>query len=1053
MKSSENAIAKNTKKELEQLLQLKTEELEQHKQEQKIALALERVQEKAMAMRSSTDIPGATAVVFNELTGLGIELERCGIGIFNETPIMELWSTPLSQEKKQVVEVITGKINSNFHPMTQESYQAWKDKEDFFSYELKGAQVKKYYDLLEKEPGYNFPKVTNYAERQILNSFNFNEGAIFVYSRDILPDETIQIIHRFSKVFSHTYRRYLDIVKAETQAREAQIEASLERVRAKAMSMYSSKDISGATAVVFNELTRLGVQMERCGITLLNDTPIMEVWSTPLSPKNKQVTDVITGNLDTRIHPLLQGIYKTWTEKKEIFTYEMEGEEIRKYYELLEKAPEYRFPKTTKYKKRQVSYVCYFKEGGLFVITENELSGEKKQIILRFTKVFSLTYRRYLDIVKAETQTREAQIEASLERVRAKALAMHSSEDISGATAVVFDELSRLGIEMERCGIVILDETPIMEVWSTLLSPENKKVIDVVNGKINSDMHVMLQEVYKAWNDKKDFFSYALAGDEVKKYYSKLEKEPEYQFPKIANYPDRHVANCFYFNEGYVFAYTLNYLSDDEINVFQRFTNVFSLTYRRYQDLIKAEAQAREATKQASLYRVRGEIASMRNAEDLKRITPVIWRELKELGVPFIRCGVFIVDEETEKTTAYLSTPEGKALAVLNLKYDENKLTKNTVDFWKKNQVYIEHWNKEDFINWLKSMMKKGQVQSAEEYQGSTAAPESLHLNFVPFKQGMLYVGNISPLSQEELDLVNSLANSFSVAYARYEDFNKLEFAKEQIEKTLDDLKAAQTQLIHSEKMASLGELTAGIAHEIQNPLNFVNNFSEISTELIDEMNEELKKGDMEEVKYLASDIKQNLEKINHHGKRASGIVKGMLEHSRTSTGKKEPTDINALVDEYLRLSYHGLRAKDKSFNADFKTEFDESLPKINVIPQDIGRVLLNLINNAFYVVNEKAKQNIEGYKPEVIVSTSSSPFEDGGSRGVKITVSDNGNGIPESIKDKIFQPFFTTKPTGSGTGLGLSLSYDIVKAHGGELKVVSTKGEGSEFIIQLPLI
>jgi signal transduction histidine kinase len=177
-----------------------------------------------------------------------------------------------------------------------------------------------------------------------------------------------------------------------------------------------------------------------------------------------------------------------------------------------------------------------------------------------------------------------------------------------------------------------------------------------------------------------------------------------------------------------------------------------------------------------------------------------------------------------------------------------------------------------------------------------------------------------------------------------------------------------------------------------------------------------------------------------------------MLQHSRTSTGQKELTDINALADEYLRLAYHGLRAKDKSFNADFKTEFDPNLPKINVIPQDIGRVLLNLINNAFYVVNEKAKQNVDGYKPEVVVSTSSSPFEEGGNRGVKIIVKDNGNGIPDSIKDKIFQPFFTTKPTGQGTGLGLSLSYDIVKAHGGEIKVESKEGEGTEFIIHLPL-
>lgn len=285
------------------------------------------------------------------------------------------------------------------------------------------------------------------------------------------------------------------------------------------------------------------------------------------------------------------------------------------------------------------------------------------------------------------------------------------------------------------------------------------------------------------------------------------------------------------------------------------------------------------------------------------------------------------------------------------------------------------------------------------------------------------------------------------------------------LKQSLADLKSTQAQLIQSEKMASLGELTAGIAHEIQNPLNFVNNFSEVSNELIDEMYEELKNGDIEEAKAISTDIKTNLEKINHHGKRASDIVKGMLEHSRKSTGEKVPTDINAMCNEYLKLAYHGYRAKDKSFNADFESKVDENLPKINVIPQDMGRVLLNLINNAFYVVNEKhkllklAEPKSDGnrtdlaYKPKVTITTQVT------NNLAIISIKDNGSGIPEDIKDKIFQPFFTTKPTGQGTGLGLSLSYDIVKAHGGELTVESYTGPETKnkeystiFTISLPL-
>ncbi len=274
---------------------------------------------------------------------------------------------------------------------------------------------------------------------------------------------------------------------------------------------------------------------------------------------------------------------------------------------------------------------------------------------------------------------------------------------------------------------------------------------------------------------------------------------------------------------------------------------------------------------------------------------------------------------------------------------------------------------------------------------------------------------------------------------------------KNELQETLVLLQTTQQQLIQSEKLASLGELTAGIAHEIQNPLNFVNNFSEVNTELIDEMQEEITKGNLEEVIAIAHDIKENQQKINLHGKRADSIVKGMLQHSRISSGTKELTDVNALADEYLRLAYHGLRAKDKSFNAELITHFDEKLPKINIVPQDVGRVMLNLFNNAFYAVHQKQKTAGTAYRPTIEMSTKLISSHKGG-RMVEITVKDNGNGIPDSIKEKIMQPFFTTKPTGEGTGLGLSLSYDIVvKGHNGSININTVEGEGSEFIVALP--
>lgn len=275
------------------------------------------------------------------------------------------------------------------------------------------------------------------------------------------------------------------------------------------------------------------------------------------------------------------------------------------------------------------------------------------------------------------------------------------------------------------------------------------------------------------------------------------------------------------------------------------------------------------------------------------------------------------------------------------------------------------------------------------------------------------------------------------------------------LEETVKELKATQAQLIQQEKLASLGELTAGIAHEIQNPLNFVNNFSEVSMELIDEMEAEIAKGDMEEANAIAADIKQNLEKIRHHGKRADGIVKGMLQHSRASSNVKEPANLNTIADEYFRLAYHGLRAKDKSFNAELVSNFDEHLPLVNMVSQDVGRVLLNMFTNAFYAVHQKQKTIGGDFKPKVEVSTRKipTPTSGGGGTSVEVIVRDNGTGIPEAIKDKIMQPFFTTKPAGEGTGLGLSLSYDIiVKAHKGTININSKEGEGSEFIITLPV-
>jgi signal transduction histidine kinase len=557
-------------------------------------------------------------------------------------------------------------------------------------------------------------------------------------------------------------------------------------------------------------------------------------------------------------------------------------------------------------------------------------------------------------------------------------------------------------------------------------------------------IHPLVQGLFKAWKSGEKTYGYELKGKDAERYYSALRKLDDYKLPERANLSERHIANGYLFKEGALFAYTEDYFTEEESQVFQRFTNVFTLTYSRYLDLKQAEAREEDAVKQASLDRVRAEIASMRNTDDLQRITPLVWRELGSLGVPFFRCGIFIMDESVETVHMYLSTPTGEPLAAMDLGFDESAIpmVQEAVFHWKTQTVHVTHWDRQQFMSFTESLKKRRLIKSLKTYQLGEQPPESLNLHFVPFNQGMLYVGSSQVLEDDQIELVHSLAEAFSVAYARYEDFVKLEEAMKRVENTLTELKSAQNQLIHSEKMASLGELTAGIAHEIQNPLNFVNNFSEVSGELIEELKNEIQAGNLKEALEIGQDLIQNIEKINHHGQRASSIVKGMLQHSRSGSDQKELTDINSLTDEYLRLAYHGFRAKDKSFNANYKTELADGLPKLNVVPQDIGRVLLNLINNAFQAVRDVEK-------PEVVVGTKH------GAKSIEVSVKDNGPGIPEGIKEKIFQPFFTTKPAGEGTGLGLSLSYDIVtKGHGGKLMLnTPANGKaGTEFVIFLPV-
>ncbi len=1032
--------------------------------EAQIELALERVRSKTMAMHNSQEVGESVATLFEELVTLslmGVE-DRCGVGIMQPDEMMELWT---ADKTSGTTSLTIGHLDMRLHQLGKNVYQNWLDKKETYEYTLEGDDKFQYYEAIRNEAKYKIKQDYYSAYEKIVHTdFFFKEGCLFVFSLNTFTTEAKSIFIRFANVFGQTYRRYLDLQNAEAQAKEAQIEAALEKVRSRTMAMQHSDELRTVVLTVYEQLNKLNFNAQACNIVIADrSTGNREFWvsgfSQELYPESYKVPYID--------HPYVNDQLNAWKKGDQYNVVEYSGQKKKDFDKIFFTETDFKnVPADAKRMMMETPSVmfstAFFSHGSIQALGNAALSAENADILKRFAKVFEQTYTRFLDLQKAEDQAREATIEAALEKVRGRAMAMQNSNDVSATITVVFTELQKLGIKPFRSGVGLLTKgsRKIKYYSAGNFNHNDASNIQLVMDSELAD-HELLSKFYNSWVTQEDYFP-LLKGDQLASFFKKINLDIPDQFFKDANF-ELH-GYTLQFPEGSFYGWSEKPFSEEEVKILQRFKTIVALTFRRYLELQSAETNALEALRSASLDRVRAEIASMRTKQDLERITPLIWEELTMLTIPFVRCGVFIMDDQEELIHTFLSTPEGKAIAAFHLPYDSPGRTSEILAHWIHKQVYIEHWDETAFSDLGDLLVKQGALPSKDIYL-KTMPQGGIYLHCLPFMQGMLYVGNSVKLKEEDIQLIQSVANAFSTAYARYEDFNKLEAAKEQVEKTLLDLKQAQQQLVQSEKMASLGELTAGIAHEIQNPLNFVNNFSELSVDLAKELKEEVEKleipeKDKEYVAEILGDLTLNQEKINHHGKRASDIIKGMLEHSRTSTGQKELRDINSLCDEYLRLSHQGWRSKNKDFNAAIETQFDPNLPRVNIIPQDIGRVILNLINNAFYAVNEKSKvetskaksrpsgsQKSEStYSPTVSITTQLTANSQ-----LLIAVKDNGSGIPNSIKEKIFQPFFTTKPTGQGTGLGLSLAYDIVKAHGGELKLETNENKGSKFIIQLP--
>ncbi len=1049
---------------------LDLQKAEAQSRETQIELALEKVRSRTMAMQHSDELQETSLLLDQEVRVLGISTRGCAFNIYGENDATEWFSS----EQGTMPVYRTPREN-----VFLEYYEAGKRGESLYIKEFEGNACAAHYDYLCTLPvmgkalrelkanGGSFPK------KQIDHAIFFKYGYLLFITLDFVP-EAHDIFKRFAKVFEQTYTRFLDLQKAEAQAREAQIETALERVRSRTMAMQNSEELEEVILEVLRKLQGLGISMTQraTGIfTYEDENKDYTQWVA--SPEYNSILSFNTPYFD---HPVQNDIWNARQNGTVFYAkpypVEVKNSLFKYFFTLpaLKNMPKAEKTKALNFKHYSVS-IAFQKQAALVVVDHSgiPLTEAENSILIRLSKVFNQTYTRFLDLQKAEAQAREAQIEAALEKVRSRSMAMQKSTELLEVILVVSEQLQALEFRFSTASFLNNNLEDDYIFW---VAPYG--LPEPVRFMLPYKDIPMIRKLRNAQKKKLSFFTDVSSIKEHQQWFQHLldySKENTYSKEIIDYQMSKGLARSIAIQDNIMLAIANNKsqpYSETENKIIARFGQVFEQSYTRFLDLEKAEAQAKEAQIEGALEKVRSVTLSLKKSDELLDVAEVLYHQLFELGFNNIRN--VIIDIHIDDKGGFLDydySPEmGKSVTLMS--YNDHPIIDK--------QVKEIHASKDGFFeiilegNDLQELIDL-RIKNGEKEDPGLNFTEQLTYNLYSFGKGEIGISTFGLLSEDQKILLKRFRNVFTFAYKRYNDLKQAEelanqaqidlknliIAKKKTDDALIELKATQSQLIQSEKMASLGELTAGIAHEIQNPLNFVNNFSEVSYELIDEIKESRAKKQERRPKTaedeiedeILEDIKQNLEKINHHGKRADAIVKGMLQHSRSSSGTKEPTDINKLADEYLRLAYHGLRAKDKSFNATLETDFDDSIGMVSVVPQDIGRVILNLITNAFYATNEKLTfRQAQGDKYEPTVTVSTKKFEN----SAKIKIKDNANGIPAKVLDKIFQPFFTTKPTGQGTGLGLSLAYDIVKAHGGQLKVNTEENVGTEFIISLTL-
>jgi signal transduction histidine kinase len=1077
LSEEEKHILKRFSKEFERAYTrfLDLQKAEAQAREAQIEAALERVRSRSLAMHRSDELEQVAASLFEAIVGLGIAMDGALLFVFDrEKRNITLWVTIVQLTNPVLIEL----------PYEEEMkdneiiLDYWKatDQGQALSKVYTGEAKNEYFRYVQR---HNSSKISVQTKNHLIDlpawhlSFAAEKNTMLgldSWSGHLFTESDLNTLRKFARAFEQAYVRFLDLQKAESQAREAQIQLALERVRARTMAMQSSEELAEVSYLLNKQVVELGIPTRGCAFNIYNEHDSTE-WFSDLE-----------GTLPPYPTPreyIFKKYYEAGQRGESLLVDEFSGDRIKELYQYfasrnnfeneaidnhLAKAPEY-----------QINYMAYFKYGYLLFVTLVP-APEAHDVFKRFAKEFEQTYTRFLDLQKAEAQAREAQIEAALERVRSRTMAMQKSEELADAAYVLFEQLNILGVTHERINIGIVDEeNKCIDFWVT--EQGGQKLQTKFSGIISEP--TTLSKSYEAWKKGAKSLVVDLQGEDLQSWLSYMEEEIKIPFNK-AYLHTRRVQTAGFFSKGMLVVTSPEPLQDEAVYLLEKFAKVFDLTYTRFNDLLLAEAQAKEAQIELSLEKIRAQVASMQESTDLLDIMVNIRSEFVALGheAHYFWYMRWLPEKYEKAMTSGDGTQVGMVMNLPRHMHGDIPLVAN----WELGEepTLVFPMEVDTAVAYIDKMITLGDFIQIDPQ--APTLDDIRHIGGLTFVMartsqgeiGYSLPGYVPNPSLEAVGTLARFAGVFDLAYKRFEDLKKAEKdlveikeAKKKAEEALVELKATQSQLVQQEKLASLGQLTAGIAHEIKNPLNFVNNFSEVSIEMIEEIRESrLKtqdsrhKTEADEIEdEILEDIKANLKKIHEHGSRANGIVTSMLQHSRGGSGKMESTDLNGLIKEYVNLSFHGMRAGKNPINVDIILDLDPEVKEVSLIKEDFTRVVINLCNNAFDAMREKVLKtedrrrktedgNSENtkYDPKLKVITS---LEKG---QVRIAFEDNGPGIPDEIKDKILQPFFTTKKGTEGTGLGLSITHDIVKAHGGELKVESTVGKRTEFTIKLPV-